>query len=403
MPTYRYVALAHDGARVRAVAEAWSEPALAKALQAEGLIVLKVREVRSGTSDTLALRWPARVARRHLLEVTRALSSLLGAGMPLARALSTAEHVADERLRTVLAEVRTRVERGASLATALESFPGCFNSLYTGMVAAGERSGDLQSALLRLSQQLERDEALRARLLSASVYPLLLAGAGGIAVTILLTIVLPRFAELLLDSGATLPRSTALLIALSRRLQESWLILVGAAVALGGIIATARARDEGRRLLGRLVLALPLLRTLRIASLAGRFARMTGVLLAGGATLFGALDDVAKSLGDVLARDEVLRIRTSVREGKSLSGALATGVLFPPLLTQLVLVGEESGALERFLGKAADLFDERADRIRQRLVALAEPAMILMFGGIIGFVALSMLQAVYSVNAGAFR
>ena len=119
--------------------------------------------------------------------------------------------------------------------------------------------------------------------------------------------------------------------------------------------------------------------------------------------MFSALEDVANSLADHGARDEVLRIRASVREGSSLSGALAAGLFFPPLLTQLVVVGEESGSLERFLVKAADLFDERADRIRQRLVAMAEPSMIIVFGGIIGFVALSMLQAVYSVNAGAFR
>lgn len=403
MPTYRYLALAPDGARIRADAEAGSESALSRFLQGQGLTVVRVREVRSRTSGTLSFGRPAGVARRHLLEVTRALASLLGAGMPLSRALSTTEHVANERLRGVLAEVRSNVERGATLSAALESFPTCFNPLYTGMVRAGERSGDLQSALLRLSQQLERDESLRARLLSASIYPLLLAGAGGIAVFILLTLVLPRFAELLVDSGAILPRSTALLIALSQRLQESWLIISGCALAVVASVASARAKDEGRRILGRLVLVTPLLRTLRTAALAGRFARMTGVLLAGGATLFSALDDVANSLGDILARDEVLRIRASVREGMSLSAALATGALFPSLLTQLVLVGEESGALERFLGKAADLFDERADRIRQRMVALAEPAMILVFGGIIGFVALSMLQAVYSVNAGAFR
>src|SRR5688572_18299631 len=138
MPRFRYVAVTHDGARVRAAAEAWSEPALARSLQAEGLIVLKVREVRSGTPGTLLLRRPARVSRRHLLEVTRALASLLGAGMPLARALSTAEHVADERLRAVLVDVRSKVERGSTLAAALESFPSCFNSLYTGMVRSEE-------------------------------------------------------------------------------------------------------------------------------------------------------------------------------------------------------------------------------------------------------------------------
>jgi type II secretory pathway component PulF len=254
-----------------------------------------------------------------------------------------------------------------------------------------------------LSHQLELEEGLRARLLSASLYPLLLAAAGGVAITVLLTVVLPRFAELLTDSGAQLPRSTALLIATSNQIRELWIIPAAAVGALCLFLAWARAHDAGQRLLGRALLALPLVGTLRTATLTGRFARMTGTLLSGGATLFSALEDVANSLADNLAHDEVLRIRASVREGSSLSNALASGVLFPRLLGQLVVVGEESGALERFLLKAADLFDERAERIQQRLVALTEPAMIIVFGGIIGFVALSMLQAVYSVNASSFR
>lgn len=402
MPTYKCVALSPDGRRVRRAMEAANETTLARALETEGLVVLTVRQVTPESDQSLFGR-TARVSRRQVLEATRAIASLVAAGMPLARALSTAEHVVNGRLRTVLADVRIRVERGASLATSLEAFPGCFNALYIGMVRAGERSGDLPGALGRLTEQLERDEALRARLLSASVYPLLLACAGGIAITVLLTVVLPRFAELLMDSGAQLPRSTALLIATSDRLRDSWAIaalMIGAGVAFVG---WTRTNDGGQRFLGRALLALPLVRSLRTASLTGRFARMTGVLLAGGATLYVALEDVANSLADPVGRDEVLRIRASVREGSSMSSALAPGLLFPPLLTQLVLIGEESGTLERFLGKAADLFDERADRTRQRLVSLAEPAMIIVFGGIIGFVALSMLQAVYSVNASAFR
>jgi type II secretory pathway component PulF len=402
MTTYQYVALSHEGRRIRRSVDAESEVALSRTLQAEGMVVLTVREQRTEDSASL-FRNKTRVPRRHLLDATRALASLVGAGMPLARALSTAEHIAEKSLREILSDVRVRVERGLSLATALEAFPHCFSPLYVGMIRAGERSGDLHGTLARLNAQLERDDALRARLLSASIYPILLASAGGVAIVALLTLVLPRFADLLVDSGAQLPRSTALLVAFSSQIRESWIVLAAVAGAICLFVAWARTNDAGQRLFGRVLLALPLISTLRTASLTGRFARMTGVLLSGGATLFSALEDVANSLADHGARDEVLRIRASVREGTSLSGALASGLFFAPLLTQLVVVGEESGSLERFLVKAADLFDERAERIRQRLVAMAEPSMIIVFGGISGFVALSMLQAVYSVNAGAFR
>jgi type II secretory pathway component PulF len=402
MPTYTYLALSPEGSRVRAVVDAGNEMALARALHAQGLTLLRAEEKATTTTPQSWLR-VRHASHARLLEITRALASLLAAGMPLARALKTAEQITHPQLRDVVASVRTRVERGAALAAALEAFPQCFNALYIGVVRAGERSGDLASALTRLSQQLERDEALRARLLSASIYPLVLATAGGIAITVLLVVVLPRFAELLVDSGAQLPASTSLLLRLSVGFREGWISL---AAAVGATVLSAawwRSTDAGRRLAARALLALPWLGALHTAAMSGRFARLTGVLLGGGATLYAALDDVGTAMGDPLARDEVTRIRARVREGASLSGALTDGSLFPPLLTQLVLVGEEAGAVERFLNKAADLFDERADRTRQRLVALAEPAMIIVFGGIIGFVALSMLQAVYSVNASSFR
>jgi type IV pilus assembly protein PilC len=215
--------------------------------------------------------------------------------------------------------------------------------------------------------------------------------------------VLPRFVELLEGSGARLPRSTAFLLALSGGLQRYWpalLLLIGGAIAAG---LWARTTNEGRRLWARFLLGVPLVRTLRRYALAARFARLTGVLLGGGAPLLTALDDTIESIGDPVARDDVLRIRTRVREGASLRQAISEGPLFPPLLAQLVSVGEEAGRLREFLLKSADIFEDRTERSTQRLATLAEPAMIVVFGVIVAFVALSLLQAIYGINAGSFR
>jgi len=270
-------------------------------------------------------------------------------------------------------------------------------------VRAGERSGDLDSAFGRLADQLERDEQLRGRILSAAIYPLLLAIVGSIAVTVLLMFVLPRFVELLEGSGAALPRSTAFLLALSSALQRYWPALL---LAMGSILAAGlwgRTTPGGRRLWARVLLGIPLVRTLRRYALAARFARLTGVLLGGGAPLLTALDDATESIGDPIARDDVARIRTRVREGASLRQAISEGPLFPPLLAQLVAVGEEAGRLREFLLKSADIFEDRTERSTQRLATLAEPAMIVVFGVIVAFVALSLLQAIYGINAGSFR
>ena len=398
MPAFAYHAVDLTGKRLRGRAEAATPAALTRTLEDRGLLVLEVDPADSAQEGGFGFG-----RRREVLEVTRALAALLPAGMPLAQALGAASGVASGEVREALQQVRARVERGDTLSTALAAHPRLFSPLYVGLIRAGERSGDVDSAFGRLADQLERDEQLRGKILSAAIYPLLLATVGTIAVTVLLMFVLPRFVELLEGSGASLPRSTAFLLALSGGLQRYWPVLL---LALGGLAAAAvwaRSSEDGRRLWARFLLGVPLVRTLRRYALAARFARLTGVLLGGGAPLLTALDDTVESIGDPVARDDVVRIRTRVREGASLRQAISDGPLFPPLLAQLVAVGEESGRLREFLLKAADIFEDRTERSTQRLATLAEPAMIVVFGIIVAFVALSLLQAIYGINAGSFR
>ncbi|HEX6630795.1 MAG TPA: type II secretion system F family protein [Gemmatimonadaceae bacterium] len=399
MPNYAYQAVDGAGRRQRGQAHAVSPAALTRALEDRGLLVLDVAEPAEGAEGG----WFRPGRRREVLEVTRAIAALLPVGMPLAPALGAAANVATGDVRTAVLAVRARVERGDTLSTALGEHPRLFPPLYVGLVRAGEKSGDVAGAFHRLADQLEREEALRGRLLSASIYPLLLACAGSIAVVVLLVFVLPRFATLLEDSGAALPRSTALMLGISGALRRYWpaLFLVPAGIAAAA--AWVRGTAEGRRAWSTLLLALPLVSALRRTALAARFARLTGVLLGGGAPLLAALEDAAESLADPLARDETLRIRTRVREGRSLRDAVADGAFFPPLLAQLVGVGEDAGRLREFLLKAADIFEDRTERLTQRLATLAEPAMIVLFGSVVAVVALSLLQAIYGINAGSFQ
>ena len=401
MPAFAYQAVDPAGKRVRGRAEAASPELLLRSLSDRGVVVLKVIPVEQGTANgTLALRWGTGQA---VLEVTRALAALLPAGMPLARALGVAATLTSGPVATALEGVRQRVERGESVATALAAHPDLFSPLYVGVVRAGEKSGDLDAAFQRLATQLERDAQLKSRLLSASIYPMLLATVGGIAVLVLVVVVLPRFAELLQGAGARLPRSTAIVLGLSTLLSRFWLLVLAGIVALVlGLIAYVRTAD-GRRRAAQLVLGIPVVRTLRRHALGARFARLVGILLGGGAPLLAALEDAQQSLADPLARDEAARIRLRVREGAALHQAIAEGALFPPLLTQVVAVGEEAARLEEFLLKAADILEEKTERVLQRLVTLLEPALIVLFGGMVGFVALSLFQAIYGINAGSFR
>jgi type II secretory pathway component PulF len=401
VPTYAYTAVRADGHRVRGFEHAPSAGGLSRALEDRGLVVLEVADAPAdaGTGGS-RLRFGL---RREVLEVTRALAALLPAGMPLSQSLSAATGVASGEVRNALNEVRARVERGEMLSAALGAYPRIFSPMYVGVVRAGEKSGDLDGAFSRLSTQLERDEALRGRVLSAAIYPLLLATAGTIAVTVLMFFVLPRFVGLLSNTGAQLPTSTRLLLGFSSLLHRFWYMLIFIPAGLALLGTWMKQTAEGRLFGARALLALPFVNTLRRYALAARFSRLVGVLLGGGAPLLTALDDTIESLGDPVVRADVERIRTVVREGSSLRAAVASSTIFPPLLAQLIGVGEEAGRLREFLLKAADIFEERTERATQRLATLAEPAMIVVFGAIVATIALSLLQAIYGINASSFK
>jgi type II secretory pathway component PulF len=400
MPTFAYQAVNGAGKRLRGLEDAASPGALSRTLEERGLLVLDVAESTGTQGGRRGFKFGR---RREVLEVTRAMAALLPVGMPLAQALNAASGVTTGEVRDAITQVRTRVERGETLSTALGGYPQLFSPLYVGLVRAGERSGDVDSSFARLSDQLEREEQLRGRIVSAAIYPLLLACAGTVAVTVLLFFVLPRFVTLLEGSGAKLPASTQILLSVSAGLHRFWPVLFLVPLVIAALAAWSRNTVEGRRALSNALLALPLIKGLRQYALAARFARLVGVLLGGGAPLLAALDDTIESIDDPVARDDAERIRTKVREGISLRAAVAESPVYPALLAQLIGVGEDAGELRTFLMKAAEIFEERTERATQRLAALAEPAMIMVFGAMVAFVALSLLQAIYGINANSFK
>ncbi|MGH8433937.1 MAG: type II secretion system F family protein [Pseudomonas sp.] len=398
VPSFAFEAVDQRGSRREGVLDAASRRAAAAALESGGLFVLDV------TAADAEPRSDARAGgRRAVLEFTRALAALLSAGMPLARALSAARLAVPVRMGPAIDLIRREVERGNALATALTAHPQLFPPLYIGVVRAAEKSGDLAGGFEELSTTLERQYELSEKLVSLSIYPALLALVGSIAVFLLIVVVMPRFVALLEGTGAMLPASTSLLLALAAIARRFGVALLIALLLLVLLIASALRTARGRELAALFLLRLPVIGALRRQALAGRFARLTGVLLANGAAVLAALDDAAASMADPVAQREVTRVRALVREGSTLHAALAGGSLFPPLLPQLIAVGEESGKLSLFCDRAAGIFERNAQRALERLVAFLEPAMIVAFGGIVAFVALALLQAVYGINAGGLR
>lgn len=400
MPTFAYRAVDATGRRERGQLSSATADAAVRELETRGLLTLDLHEAAAPDEAAVGFGFGRRSA---VLEFTRAIAALLPAGMPLSRALKTSITTTPESIRPALEAVRARVERGEELATALAEHPRLFSPLYVGIVRAGEKSGALDDAFDRLAKHLERDDELRSKLVSMSIYPALLAIVGAAAVLVLVVFVLPRFADLLLSAGAALPRSTAAVLTFATTLRNSWRALLLIPVALLLLTFWLRGTNAGRTLVAHTIVRIPIIGAWRRQAHAASFARMTGELVAGGAPLLAALADVRDCVADPVARSETDRIRTRVREGSSLNAAIAAGGFFPDVLPQLVALGEEAGRLSDFLLKAAELLERRTERAVERLVALAEPAMIVLFGGLVALVALALLQAIYGVNAGTFR
>ncbi|MDQ8153411.1 MAG: type II secretion system F family protein [Gemmatimonadota bacterium] len=397
MPAFEYRTITADGRRARGRGTAADAPAMVRELESRGLTVLDVAAGEAHASGA------AHLPRAVVSDTVRSVAALLAAGLPIARALDIAARTAPPAFGSVLHDVRARIERGEHVAAALAAHPDIFSTAAVGVIRAGERAGDLDGAFNRLAAQLERADALRARLTSALIYPAVLAIAGGAAVLVLLLFVLPRFATLLADTGLPLPRSTAALLTLATFLRAQWIALVLLAAAAVAMALWLHTTPPGRRLRARVLLALPLVGAFRRDLLAASAARTLGVLLRGGAPLSSALDDAADAASDPLLAEALRGVRVRVVAGSTMHGALQADGLFSDIFVALVATGEEAGRLVDFLERAADFFEQRTERGAQRLVALAEPAMIVAFGVVVGGIALSLLQAIYGINPAGLR
>ncbi len=331
----------------------------------------------------------------------RTIATMLAAGATLDRSLGFAtEHAANADVKHSLDAVRATVRVGGSLSDALQREERVFGALAPAVARAGEESGTLDRELERLAEHFERGRELRATLRQALWYPALMGIVSGIGVIVMLTFVVPRFVQMLGETGGEFPPSTRALVALSAFVRQWWWVLVLiAGSAWMGAAAWLREPANLRRW-HKTRLQWPIVGPLELAVCAARFARAFGVLLGGGVGVLNALRIASASVPNAHVREQLSGTAGSVGRGAALSSSLE-GIL-PPLATQLLAVGEESGgaALGEMSLKVADRYDADSQRMLRGVVAMVEPVMIVLFGGIVGFVALAMLQAVYAINGG---
>src|SRR5712671_605882 len=403
MPSFRWSAINGGGDVARGVMEAPDRSAVVERLQRQGQIVLRAdpADGRGGWAELLQIELGRTrgLDKAALGELTRELAIMLAAGQDLDRALRfVVENTRDARARGVLGTVRDKVRGGSSLAAALAGEPRSFSKLYIGLVRAGEAGGTLPATLDRLATLLERERSLSANLRSAMIYPALLILAAIGSIVLLLDYVLPQFAPIFEQAGAQLPAATRALMTLGTvvGVATPWLLV---ALLAGGFIARQLLLRPAYRLrLDRLLLRLPIVGGLMRETLAARLTRTLGSLLQNGVPLIQALGIVKDALGNLAAAAAIEAATVGAKGGAGLARPLAAAGLFPARTIHLLQLGEEAAQLATMALKAADIHDEQARLMVQRLVALAVPMITIVMGLAVAGIVSALLTAMLSLN-----
>jgi type IV pilus assembly protein PilC len=400
LSTFTFKALDLSGVSTRGEVEAENKQHVASQLRAKGLIVVDIVEKKgSGDIGDIMARFK-RVKAQELTVATRQLSTMISSGMSLLRALYVLEEQADnDKLKEALSQVRMDVEAGISFAEALGRHPKIFNDLYVAMVAAGETGGILEETLKRVADQLEKDDSLRRRVKAAMMYPALI---GGFAVTVLIALVVflvPVFEKIFKDFGGELPAITKFTVALSNIMTHQWYLVIGFVVATVFAFKKWKATTRGREQWDRFKLRIPwqIGQIVQKVCLA-RFSRTYSALIAAGVPMLQAIEITGKTSGNKVVEKAMDGVRESVKSGGTIAAPMRDEPsAFPMMVTQMIAVGEETGALESMLSKIADFYEDEVAAALKALTSILEPLMIVLVGAIVGFIVVSMYLPMFKV------
>ncbi len=398
MPTFGYSGRTRAGRHVSGERVAATSEAAVAALRREQVFVTRIERAKEGGKRGRESRRGKSVPARNLAIFTRQFSVMIDAGMPLVECLETlGKQEAHRPFREAILRTRAAVEAGSSLADAMREHPRVFDSLYTNMIAAGEAGGILDTILQRLATHIEKNVKLRAQVKSAMAYPTAVVGIAAVVVGVILWQVIPTFDELFAGLGAALPLPTRVVIALSDALVSYFALFLLGAVALAFAFRRFRATARGRRVVDAMLLRLPGLGLLVRKVAVARFCRTLATLVGSGIPLLAGLEITARTAGNAIIEDAVLVSRAAIERGETVSAPLRRSGMFPPMVTQMINVGETSGALDAMLAKIADFYEEEVDTAVAGMLTLLEPVMIALLGVVIGGIVIAMYLPIFDL------
>jgi type IV pilus assembly protein PilC len=398
MPTFAYSARPASGGDIQSgEIELPTKDDVLAYLHKQKMIPVSVREKQKA----LNLTFGSGVKTRDIVIFTRQFATMINSGLPLVQSLDIlAEQTENPALRKTIQETLYDVESGHTLADAMSKHPKVFTELFTNMVAAGEAGGILDTILLRLATFLEKNDALVRKIKGAMVYPAVIFSVAGGAVIILLIFVIPTFQTMFEAAGIPLPLPTRLVIAMSQILFGYWWAIGAGVAAFIFAFRSFVATSQGRLVMDKLLLNLPILGDMQRKAAVARFTRTLGTLVSSGVSILEGLEITAKTAGNRVIHDAVMGSRASIAGGETIAGPLKESGVFPPMVVQMINVGEQTGGLDEMLTKIADFYDEEVDAAVETLLSAMEPIFIVFLGAIVGGMIVAMYLPIFDmINA----
>lgn len=398
MATFKYQALDMMGNSRSGKIQADNEAAALTRLQTLGVHITQVSEVKGGGKSGLFV--PGKVKLQSLVVFSRQFATMIDAGVRVVKCLDILENQSkDPVLKPVLNAVKRDVTAGQSLTEAMGKHPKVFNKLYVNMIKAAEAGGILDHVLDRLAVFLEKEQELRSKIKAAMMYPIVILVFSLVITTALMIFVLPKFLDIFTQLGAPLPATTKMLFAISHFMTSNWWLIPLTPTAAVMFVKWYGNRPQGRMKIDGMKLKIPVVGELIQKMAVARFSRTFATLISAGVPMLRSLEIVSETSGNAVIAGAIDTARSNVREGKKISDPLKQSGLFPELVTQMIDVGEETGRISEMLVKVADFYDSEVEHAVKGLTSLIEPLMIVFMGVMVGFIAISVISPIFSLQA----